>query len=63
MSAVYREFYLVDPWQAWPKGSESHTSFYQPQDRTFVLSAENSIWDNTQHLLTSALANYQLICK
>ncbi|KAK2152549.1 hypothetical protein NP493_2372g00006 [Ridgeia piscesae] len=28
-----------------------------------VLSAENKIWDNTQHLLTAALTNYQLICK
>ncbi|KAK2143099.1 hypothetical protein NP493_4640g00004 [Ridgeia piscesae] len=29
----------------------------------FVLSAENKIWDNTQHLLTAALTNDQLICK
>ncbi|KAK2176102.1 hypothetical protein NP493_683g02002 [Ridgeia piscesae] len=28
-----------------------------------LLSAENKIWDNTQHLLTAALTNYQLICK
>ncbi|KAK2149818.1 hypothetical protein NP493_2913g00008 [Ridgeia piscesae] len=28
-----------------------------------VLSAENKIWDNTQHLLTAALTNYQLICE
>ncbi|KAK2189456.1 hypothetical protein NP493_106g05073 [Ridgeia piscesae] len=33
------------------------------KDRTSVLSAENKIWDNTQHLLTAALATYQLICK
>ncbi|KAK2168077.1 hypothetical protein NP493_1246g00000 [Ridgeia piscesae] len=31
--------------------------------RNFLLSAENKIWDNTQHLLTAALTNYQLICK
>ena len=53
----------MDPWQAWSKGTESHTSVYQPYDGTSVLSAENKIWDNTQHLLTAALTNYQLICK
>ncbi|KAK2141559.1 hypothetical protein NP493_5221g00000 [Ridgeia piscesae] len=29
----------------------------------FRASAENKIWDNTQHLLTAPLTNYQLICK
>ncbi|KAK2185802.1 hypothetical protein NP493_222g03007 [Ridgeia piscesae] len=28
-----------------------------------ALSGEHKIWDNTQHLLTAALTNYQLICE
>ena len=28
-----------------------------------IISNFCALWDNTQHLLTAALANYQLICK
>ena len=44
---------------------EGYRESYQciPAIRWNFWAAENKIWDNTQHLLTAALTNYQLICK
>ncbi|KAK2158983.1 hypothetical protein NP493_1755g00038 [Ridgeia piscesae] len=62
-SAIYRGFTWWIHGRLGRRVQRVIPNVYQPKMEFPVLSAENKIWDNTQHLLTAALTNYQLICK